>query len=355
MPRQRGNGAACRGKRSAQHSGPGSPEELAACLTRGGDSLIAMDRGGTKSWYLYDGHGSVRMLANDTGRTTDTWSYDAWGETTSRTGVTENDYQYAGERFDRTTELYQLRARYMDPKTGTFLSLDPYQGNRHDPASLHKYMYANANPVNNVDPTGLTSIAEMSGAMAGQGILAGSNGLNFAAMLGLMGGRAKAIVGATIALSLLTEKFMEAVLSGDIRFVELSGILARTILDTLTVPNKVANSIAFSQSLFLLEEIKGAIDRLNKDPRKIGHISQEKHNWKQKLGFDPKDPKDWDKITAIISTVLAVGTKEPFGSAWRTTVEVFIWTSQGFVKEILEVRYFIKEGLLTIGTAFVQW
>ena len=120
------------------------------------------------------------MLANDTGRTTDTWTYDAWGETTSRTGVTENDYLYAGERFDRTTELYQLRARYLDPKTGTFLSLDPYQGNRHDPASLHKYMYANANPVNNVDPTGLTSIAEMGGAMAGQGILAGANGLNFA-------------------------------------------------------------------------------------------------------------------------------------------------------------------------------
>ena len=58
------------------------------------------------------------MLANDTGQTTDTWSYDAWGETTSRTGVTKNDYLYAGERFDRTTELYQLRARYMDPKTG---------------------------------------------------------------------------------------------------------------------------------------------------------------------------------------------------------------------------------------------
>ena len=40
------------------------------------------------------------MLANGTGQTTDTWTYDAWGETTSRTGVTENDYLYAGERFD---------------------------------------------------------------------------------------------------------------------------------------------------------------------------------------------------------------------------------------------------------------
>ena len=170
-----------------------------------------------KSWYLYDGHGSVRMLANGMGQTTDTWTYDAWGETTSRTGVTENDYLYAGERFDRTTELYQLRARYLDPKTGTFLSLDPYQGNRHDPASLHKYMYANANPVNNVDPTGLTSIAEMSGAMAGQGILAGSSGLNFAAVLGMLVPRAEAIV----VFSVISYITLEMILNGNILMPDL--------------------------------------------------------------------------------------------------------------------------------------
>ena len=170
-----------------------------------------------KSWYLYDGHGSVRMLAIGTGQTTDTWTYDAWGETTSRTGVTENDYLYAGERFDRTTELYQLRARYLDPKTGTFLSLDPYQGNRHDPASLHKYMYANANPVNNVDPTGLTSIAEMSGAMAGQGILAGSSGLNFAAVLGMLVPRAEAIV----VFSVISYITLEMILNGNILMPDL--------------------------------------------------------------------------------------------------------------------------------------
>ncbi len=171
------------------------------------------------------------MLANGTGQTTDTWTYDAWGETTSRTGVTENDYLYAGERFDRTTELYQLRARYMDPKTGTFLSLDPYQGNRHDPASLHKYMYANANPVNNVDPTGLTSIAEMSGAMAGQGILAGSSGLNFWTVLGALKGAAYGVQFACSMRSLIVAavtgdagEFLLALSNGIVSFVGLIGI-----------------------------------------------------------------------------------------------------------------------------------
>ena len=160
----------------AETDGTGVP---LAYYTRGGDDLISMERGGAKRWYLVDGHGSVRMLANESGQVTDRWTYDAWGETTSRTGVTENDYQYAGERFDRTTELYQLRARYMDPKTGTFLSLDPHQGNRHDPLSLHKYLYANANPVNNTDPTGLFSLGEMTGSLFVLDILNGTVTLNY--------------------------------------------------------------------------------------------------------------------------------------------------------------------------------
>ena len=347
MPRQRGNGAACRGKRSAQHSGLGGPEELAACLTRGGDSLITLDRGGTKSWYLYDGHGSVRMLANGTGQTTDTWSYDAWGETTSRTGVTENDYQYAGERFDRTTELYQLRARYMDPKTGTFLSLDPYQGNRHDPASLHKYMYANANPVNNVDPTGLTSIAEMSGAMAGQGILAGANGLNFWAVLGLMGGRAKAIVGATIALSLLTEKFMESALNGEISFVGLLGMLRRAILDSVAAPHKANSHIIFSQNLFTLKEIQDAFGRITDND--WNHYLQDHHDL-HKLPFDPKDPNNREKLLAIIAAVLAQGKE----SLYKNTTDIFLRSLEILPQVIFEVKYTFVEGVLRISDMWIK-
>ena len=71
-----------------------------------------------------------------------------------RTGDTENSYLYCGEQQDDTTGLYYLRARYMNPTTGTFTSMDTYGGSVFDPISLHKYLYANANPVSYTDPSG---------------------------------------------------------------------------------------------------------------------------------------------------------------------------------------------------------
>lgn len=50
--------------------------------------------------------------------------------------------------------MYYLRARYMNPSTGRFATMDSYEGNSSDPQSLHKYLYANAGPVNRIDPTG---------------------------------------------------------------------------------------------------------------------------------------------------------------------------------------------------------
>jgi len=78
------------------------------------------------------------------GAVTDTYTYDAWGKLISSTGDTENSYLYCGEQLDSTTGLYYLRARYMNPSTGTFISMDTYQGSVFDPVSLHKYLYANA-------------------------------------------------------------------------------------------------------------------------------------------------------------------------------------------------------------------
>ena len=67
---------------------------------------------------------------------------------------------YVGEKYNANTGLYYLRARYMNPSTGSFTTMDSYQGSLYEPISLHKYAYANANPVSNIDPSGYFSIAE---------------------------------------------------------------------------------------------------------------------------------------------------------------------------------------------------
>ena len=68
------------------------------------------------------------------------WSWWECGNLLKQTGTTENDYLYTEE------QLYYLRARYMNPKMGTFTSMDTFAGTLDHLVSLHKYLYANANP-----------------------------------------------------------------------------------------------------------------------------------------------------------------------------------------------------------------
>lgn len=141
------------------------------CFYTLGIDMISQERSGSISYYITDGHSSVRMLTDRNGAVTDTYDFDAWGVMISSNGVTKNDYLYCGEQYDTATGFYYLRARYMNPATGTFTSMDTYQGSIFDPVSLHKYLYANANPVTNSDPTGYFSLCEFSIADTINGIL----------------------------------------------------------------------------------------------------------------------------------------------------------------------------------------
>ena len=67
---------------------------------------------------------------------------------------------YRVEQYDSDLGLYYLRARYYNPNTGRFMSRDPEDGNLFDPASLHKYLYANGDPVDGVDPMGRGDLFE---------------------------------------------------------------------------------------------------------------------------------------------------------------------------------------------------
>lgn len=127
---------------------------VTAAYTIGRD-LLRMNRGGVMSHYFYDGLMSVRQLANDAGTVTDTYQYDAFGNLLGSTGTTRNDFKFNAQRFDANTGFYNLRARLYNPAIGRFLTRDLHPGSIYDPVTLHDYLYAGCNPVNNVDPNGL--------------------------------------------------------------------------------------------------------------------------------------------------------------------------------------------------------
>ena len=124
-----------------------------------GFELISRREGTTASYYVYDGGLSVRALTNEAGTVTDTLVFDSFGNETGRTGTTDSPYGFQGEEQD-STGLYYLRARYMDPATGTFTTMDTYGGSLSDPMSLHKYLFANSNPVMYSDPSGHYTMTE---------------------------------------------------------------------------------------------------------------------------------------------------------------------------------------------------
>ena len=126
------------------------------------------------SFYGYDGTGSVRYLTNSSGTITDTYDYDAFGTSINQTHVgtpTPNEFLYDGEQLDGSTGFYNLRARWMNPGIGRFQTMDSFEGDPQSPASLHKYTFANNNPVNDYDPSGHESLGELSITVAAIGVL----------------------------------------------------------------------------------------------------------------------------------------------------------------------------------------
>ena len=119
-----------------------------------GDDLISQNRGGSVSYYHYDGQMSTRKLTDAVEMITDTYVYDAFGILLNRTGTTVNNYLYTGEQYDPNIGFYYLRARYYAASIGRFLNIDPLEGNIYDPRALHKYLYATNNPINLSDPSG---------------------------------------------------------------------------------------------------------------------------------------------------------------------------------------------------------
>ena len=118
----------------------------------GGLPIEQVDGSSNVLYYYQDQLGSTRALLDGSGNTQATYTLDAYGNVTSKTGSASAPFQYAGQYTDSESGLQYLRARSFDPATAQFLTVDPLVAGTGEP-----YAYTSGNPLNATDPTGLCS------------------------------------------------------------------------------------------------------------------------------------------------------------------------------------------------------
>jgi RHS repeat-associated protein len=141
-----------------------------------GNGLITRKTGSTKQFYNRNAHGDVTSLSNPNGSVINRYDYDAWGNLNVANSF-ENvpqPFQYSGEYWDSETDLYYLRNRYYDAKSGRFTQEDPIRSGQ------NWYVYCGNNPVNFVDPWGLSKYAIIVGSPGESQYNAGSLFINAA-------------------------------------------------------------------------------------------------------------------------------------------------------------------------------
>ena len=104
--------------------------------------------GSTPSWFLHNQVGSTVALLDSTGAISGTYAYTPYGVAT-HAGAATTALQYTGAYRDAESGLIYLRARYYDPATAQFLTLDPMVSQTGTP-----YSYVSNDPLNGTDPSG---------------------------------------------------------------------------------------------------------------------------------------------------------------------------------------------------------
>jgi RHS repeat-associated protein len=82
------------------------------------------------------------------------YTYDPLGNLTSDIDPNSLAFTHNAEEYNPATSLTYLRARYLDSASSTFLTKDTELGSVGSLNSQSRYLFAEADPVNNIDPSG---------------------------------------------------------------------------------------------------------------------------------------------------------------------------------------------------------
>jgi RHS repeat-associated protein len=106
---------------------------------------------GTIRYLDADALGSVRGVVSSSGSLSASTSYDAWGNPETSGGLTSYTPFGFATGYSDVTQLIYLVNRYYDPTAGQFITMDPMVI-----ATGQAYSYTGGNPVNAIDPLGLS-------------------------------------------------------------------------------------------------------------------------------------------------------------------------------------------------------
>jgi RHS repeat-associated protein len=112
---------------------------------------------GTVTYVYTDPQGTPLAEADAQGNITARFDYAPYGSVAM--GSAPNGPGYTGHVNDPDTGLVYMQARYYDPDTARFLSVDPQAPIAGNALNFNRYSYASNNPVVNIDPDGRSTCA----------------------------------------------------------------------------------------------------------------------------------------------------------------------------------------------------
>jgi len=116
-----------------------------------------------RRWILGDHLGSATVVleanplqpGTQEGRAERETVYSPFGAIHQDEGAEGTDTEvFAGHPREPATNLHYMQARWQNPTTGSFLSVDPVVPNAADPQAFNAYAYARSNPLTFNDPSG---------------------------------------------------------------------------------------------------------------------------------------------------------------------------------------------------------